>query len=137
MPASRRIPGPAAAGLLGGIVGQVDDARDARLDQRVGARRLAALVGARLQGHVGGRSGRIVAALGAVRERGALGVKAAQLGVPALADRLAVAGDDASDHGIGRDETAPALSHLERPGEVRTVVLRDRGSHVKRILQAD
>ena len=86
----------AAARLLGGIVGEVDDARDARIDQRVGAWRLAPFVCARLQGHVGGGAGGIVAALGAVRERGALCVKAAQLGVPALADRLAVAGDDAS-----------------------------------------
>ena len=87
MPASRRIPGPAAARLLGGIVGEVDDAGDARLDQRVRARRLAALVGARLERYVGGGARRVVAALGAVRERGALGVEAAQLGVPALADR--------------------------------------------------
>ena len=125
-------PGPAPASLLGGIVGEIDDARDARLDERVGARRLAALVGARLERHVRGRAGRVVAAFGAVLERGALSVEAAELRVPALADGLAVPGDDASDHGVGRDETAPAFGHLERSGEVRTVVLRDRGSHVER-----
>ena len=38
MPSSRRIPRPRPAGLLGRVVGGDDDAGDARLDDRVGAR---------------------------------------------------------------------------------------------------
>ncbi len=55
--------GAPAARLLGGVVGEVDDASDAGVDERVRARRLAALVRAGLERDVGGGAGRVVAAL--------------------------------------------------------------------------
>ena len=55
-------PRPAAAGLLGGVVGDVDDPRHAGLDQRVRAGRLAPLVRAGLERDVDGGAGRVVAA---------------------------------------------------------------------------
>lgn len=55
-------------------------------------------VAARLQRDVKIGSGCI---LGAVREGVALGVKAADVLVPALSDDAAVLDDDAADHGVG------------------------------------
>jgi hypothetical protein len=127
-------PGPAPGGLFGGVVAEIDDASDAGLDKRVRARRLATLVGARLERHVRGRAGGIVSASSAVPERGALCMEAAQLNVPALAERLAAARDDTSDHGVGRDQSAPAFGNLECPGEVRAVVLGHRRCH-QRVLR--
>jgi hypothetical protein len=39
-------------------------------------------------------------------------MEVAELGVPAFADRYPVADDHASDKRVGRDGSAPALSHL-------------------------
>ena len=86
-PPSRRIPGPAPGGLLARIVGGDHDPRDPRLEDRLGAGRLAALVRAGLQRHVHRRPGRVVAARAAVGERRPLGVQTAELGVEPLADR--------------------------------------------------
>ena len=86
-PPSRRIPGPRPAAFSRRVLGGDHDPRDAGLEDRLGAGRLAALVGAGLERHVHRRAGRVVAAAAAVGDRGALGVQAAELGVVALADR--------------------------------------------------
>ena len=83
--------GAAAAGLRARVVGGDHDPRDPGGEDRVGARRLAAVVRAGLERDVDRRPGRVVAALAAVGERGDLGVDVAERGVMALADHLAVA----------------------------------------------
>ena len=60
-PAVAEHAGPAAGGLLGRVLGRVDDAGDAGLEDRLGAGRLAAGVGAGLERDVDGRSGRVLA----------------------------------------------------------------------------
>ena len=85
-PPSRRIPGPRPLAFSLGSSEPIDDPGDAGGEDRVGARRLAALMCARLERHVHRRAGRIGAALARVGERRRLGVAAAELGVKALAD---------------------------------------------------
>ena len=51
-------------------------------------------------------------------EREHLGVRLAPSAVPALADDLAVADDDRSDHGVGMGCPASQLRQRERPREV-------------------
>src|SRR5206468_133874 len=80
---------PAAGGLLAGVVAGDDDAPDAGRDDRLGARRLLSLVAARLERDEERRAGE-VGAPGRL-DRRALGVQAAELLVPALAQHLAVA----------------------------------------------
>jgi hypothetical protein len=86
------------------------------------------VVGARLERDVERRAGGIAAAPAAVLERGDLGVRAAELGVEALADRLTTADDDGTDERIGTDPPTPPLGQLERPPQVRSILLcSDRG----------
>ena len=81
-----------------------EHAADAVLDDRVRAGRGAAPVAARLQCDVKIGSGCI---LGAVREGVALGVKAADVLVPAFTDDFSVLDDDAADHRIRIDPSVP------------------------------
>ena len=78
-------PEAAAGGLLGRVVGGDHDAGDAGLDDRVRARRRAAGVAARLERDVERRAAQVGPAGGG--DRRALGVRPAQLGVEALAQR--------------------------------------------------
>ena len=75
-----------------------DDTRDAGFDDRVGARRRAAVMGARLERDVERRAARLLARL---LERRGLGVAHELVLVPALADDLAVAHDDRADERDG------------------------------------
>ena len=113
-PAVAEDPGPAAGGLLGGIVRGDHHPRDARLEDRIDAGRLAALVGAGLERHVHRRPVRIAAALGEVGERRPLRVQAAERRMEPLAKNLAVADDHGADEGIGADPATPALRELQR-----------------------
>ena len=75
MPAARSRANPAPATRAVGILERGDDTRDAGRDQRVGARRRAPVVRARLERDVGGRAAGAVAGLG---QRADLGVGAAR-----------------------------------------------------------
>ena len=100
-----------------GVGDGVADGGDSCRDQRVGAGRGAAVVGARFEGDVDGRAARAVASVG---ERLDLGVVApGRLRAP-RADDLTVAHDDRADRGVRRGpaEGVPRLG--ERGGhEVR------------------
>jgi hypothetical protein len=93
----------AAAGQVVRVGGGVDDLGDARLDQRVGAGRLLAGVGARFEGDVGRRAARVVAPLAGVVQGPPLGVGLAEHPVRAHAQHRCAARDDAADHGVGLD----------------------------------
>ena len=110
----------AAVDLGVGVADRAHDARDAGLDQRVGAGRLAAVVAARLERDVGRRAPRRLAAGG---ERVALGVRLAAALVPPLAQHAAVARDDAADDGIRARAAAAALGQVERAIEQLRVAL--------------
>ena len=85
-----------AGGVLGRIIGGDDDAADAGAADRLGARRRAALVAARLQRHVQRRAAEVV--VGGGEDRLHLRVRTAQRAVEALAEDLLVARDDRADH---------------------------------------
>ena len=59
-----------------------------------------------------------------------LGVGAAELGVEALADRLAVAHQHRADERVGADPSATALGQLQRPLEVEPVLFCDHVGHL-------
>ena len=88
------------------------DLGDARAYQRVGTGRRRPVVGARLHGHVHGRSR---CRLARSRERDDLGVGAALALVPPLPDDRAVAHDDGPDDRVRIRRAAPSLRELERP----------------------
>ena len=102
-----------AAHLGIGIAHRRHHARHARFDQRVGARRRAAVVAAGFERDIDGgaaclRSGRA--------QRVGLGMRLAGADMPAFADDGAVPDDDTADAGIGRGgEQAPACQ-LQRMG---------------------
>ena len=87
-----------------------DNARDARLEQRIDARRSRTVVSAGLQRHVHRRAACTLARIG---EGGDLGVRAALAFVPALAHDLAVTHDDRADDRIGSRRAAAALGELD------------------------
>jgi hypothetical protein len=105
------------------IVGCDDDARDAGLEDRLGARRGSAVVGAGLERDVEGGAGRVLAA---GRESHALRVSlSGGLGY-ALADHPAVLHEHGPDH---RVRTGPAASfggQLDGPKEVSRVAIFER-----------
>ena len=70
----------------------------------------------------------------AVLQRRHLGVPTAELGVEALADRLAVAHEHRADQRVRADPAAAALGQLERPSEVDPILLCDGGWHLKLIV---
>ena len=122
-------PGAAAARLLARVLGRDHHPRDPRLEDRAHARGLATMVGAGLERHVHGRAGGVRAALAAVVDRRDLGVGTAQLGVKALADRLAVADQHRAHERVGADPAAAALGELERPLELEPVLRCDHHGH--------
>ena len=129
MPSSRRIPGPRPLAFSLGSSEAITTRADPGRQDRVGARRLAALVGAGLERHVQRRPRRLVTAGPAVLQRRHLGVRAAELGVEALADHLAVAHQHRADQRVRADPAAAALGQLERPSEVDPILLCDGGWH--------
>ena len=112
-------PEAAPGGLLGGIVGGDHDAPDARLQDRLGARRRLALVAARLERHVQRRPAQVRHAAGL--DRVDLGVRAAVFLVPALPQDLAVAGDHGADDRVGLDRAGAVARELDRAREVQLV----------------
>ena len=88
-----------------------DDAADAGGDERVGARRRAAVVRARLERDVDGRAADVDAARGGVAQRHHLGVRAAGFLRVAAADDAAVgADDDAADARVRVRQTPTACA---------------------------
>ena len=95
-----------------GILDGDDDPGHTGVDQRVGARRSAAIVRAGLEGDVGGGADR---SLARTSERFDLGVWATgRLGGPDT-DDFAVTDDEAADPRVGRRTTAGRGGHGERP----------------------
>ena len=126
-PPSRRIPGPRpeafSVGSSEAITTRAIPPRGSRRCRAAGA-----LVRAGLERHVHRRPGGVLAARAAVLERRPLGVQAAELGVEALADHLAVAHDDGADQRVGADLPPPILGQLQRALQVgRSVPVA--GSH--------
>ena len=93
------------------------DPRDARGDQRVGARRRRAVMGARLESDVDRRPPR---ALTCARERDHLGVRPPLPLVPALPDHLAVRDDHRAHDRVRIGGAAPSLGELEGPLEAHS-----------------
>ena len=100
------------------IAGADHDARHSRRHDRVGARRRATVMRARLERHVEGRAARCVARL---LERDRLGVPDSVVGVPALPHDLAVSHDDRADKRIVAGLAASLLGQFERAEEVTHV----------------
>jgi hypothetical protein len=109
----------AARSLLGGVVGGQHHAPDPRLQDRVGAGRRLALVAARLERHVEGRAAEVLQPAGL--DRVDLGVRAAVLLVPALAEDLAVAGDHRAHHRVRPDRARALARELDRSLEMSSV----------------
>jgi hypothetical protein len=82
---------------------------------------------ARLLRDVHRRPGRIGTAPAAVRERGHLGVDAAELGVPALPDDLAVANDYRTDDRVRAHPPPSGLAELNRPPKQDAIGICDYG----------
>ena len=111
----------AAGGLLGRVVRSDDDAADARGEDRVGARRRAAGVAARLERDVE----RGIAQIGvtAVGDRVDLGVGAAELLVPSLAQHPLPDRDDRADDGVGVDPAGAVRGERQRVSQVEQIGL--------------
>ena len=86
-------------------------------------------MGTWLESHVERGARRLVAARAAVGQRRHLGVRAAELGVIALADHLAVAHQDRADQRIGAHPPASLARELERPSEVDPILECDGDWH--------
>ncbi len=113
-------PETAPVDLRVGIADGADDARDARREQGVGARRLATVVAARLERDVGrGPDDRLAAGV----QRVALCVRLAAPDVPSLAQDASVAGDHAADERIRARAPASPLGQVERALEQLRVAL--------------
>jgi beta-glucosidase-like glycosyl hydrolase len=83
-----------------------------------------------LERHAHRPPGGVLAAAPAILESSALGMQSAQLGMEALADRLAVAHDDRAHQRVRADPSPPTLGQLESAphmGYVRAYELRDHG----------
>ena len=119
--AARRRADARAVHLVGRIDHGRDDAGDAGGDQRVGARRRAAVVAARLEVDVDGRP----AGVARGPQRRHLGVVAARPLVPALADDDAVADDHRAHHRVRRRGAPPVLGELGAAVQLSAVALVD------------
>ena len=104
------------------------DARDACGDQRIGARRRAARVVARLERHVGRGAPRIAPARLRVDQRVHLGMRESGARVEPFADQRPVLGEHAADAGIGRGGVEAERRLGERPRHVRAVGV-GKGGH--------
>ena len=133
-PAVAEDPRAAAARLLARVVGADHDPGDRRGEDRVGARRLATLVGARLERDVHGRPGGVAAAPAAVRQRRDLGVGLAERrrGGPRRSD--AVADDHRADERVRAHPAPPALGQLQRsPKVIPIAICEQRDSHLNQL----
>ena len=96
----------------------IDDARDARGDDRVDARRCLAVVRARLERHVHRRAARAITRRA---QRVDLGVRLAVSLVKSLADDRVAGNDDGADHWVRRRLSPPALGERERSPHVLSI----------------
>ena len=110
IPAARSRAKPAPA-TRGSGSSSADDPRHPGRDQRVGARRGAAVVRARLEGD---ERRRAACAIAGLRERAGLGVRATRRLGRADPDDLAVTHEHAADPGIGRGATAGGRAGRQR-----------------------
>src|SRR3954451_12490476 len=115
-------PRSAAGGLVGRILRRVDDARDPGLEDRLRAGRLAALVGAGLEGHVDRRAGGVLAVVAGILDSGPLGMESTQLRMEPLSDHLAVAHDHGAYQWVGADAPATALGELKSALQVGRIL---------------
>ena len=122
-------PRAAAGGLLARVVAADHDPGDPGGEDRVRARRLAALVGAGLERDVDRRPGGVVAARAAVGERRDLGVHAAEPGVKALADRLAAAEITAPTSGFGLTRPRPPSASSSARSEMGPILVCGDETH--------
>jgi hypothetical protein len=120
-PAVAQDPRPPSSGLLTRIVGGDHDPRDPRLENRLGARRLTALMSTGLQCHVHRRPGRVFTSPPAVGKSRTLSMQPPQLSVKSLANHLAITHHDSSNKRIRTHPTTPALRKLKRPPEMGLV----------------
>ena len=106
-----------------------DDARHAGSDERIGARRRAAVVRARLERDVDRRAANVDAARRGIAQRHRLGVRAARfLRVAAAGEPAVGADDDAADARIGIGQAHRVRGQRERFAHGRGgVVRRSRG----------
>ncbi|GIW73771.1 MAG: hypothetical protein KatS3mg103_0293 [Phycisphaerales bacterium] len=93
----------AASGLRVRIVHRVDHLADLRLEQRLDARRLPAVVGARLQRHEHPRPAHVVAQASGTLQGATLGVGLPEGPVRADAQHHPATLDHAADHRVGLD----------------------------------
>ncbi len=105
MPAAAKAAAPPRASGVGSGM-PIDHSANTGSDERSHARRGAALMRARLEGHVDVSTARGCAG---IRESQHLGVRLAGARVEALAHDRAVGDDHAADEGIGRGTTSAAL----------------------------
>ena len=101
-----------AVGLLGRVGAADDDFADLRFDERVGAGRLAACVGAGLEGDVDGGTGDIVSASRGVGQGLTFSVEITAPAVPSFTDDFAVPHDHAADRRVGAGEAPAELRQL-------------------------
>src|SRR6185369_4697173 len=97
---------PATADDLVGILASDDRSTNARANQRIGARRRAALVSVRLERHVRGGASRLRSGR---RQRHGFGMRTAGAPVVTTGDLTAVADEDATDGGIRSRPSEAAL----------------------------
>ncbi len=114
-------PRRAVRGVRIGVGHRGDDARDAGGNQRLGARRRAARVVARLERDVGRRAARIAAARLRVDQRVDLGVRFAGARMESFADRLAVLTSTQPTRGLGVAVYEAARGERERARHERAV----------------
>ena len=98
-----------------------DHARHAGLDERVGARGLLAVMGARLERHVDRRAAGVLAASRTVSQCATLGMLLPVARVPALADYVSVAHDDRAHQRVGVRMSCTARRKLQRPAHERSI----------------
>ena len=117
----------ASGGVRAGIVGGHHDAADPGRADRVGARRCAPGVTARLQGDVHGRGIQVV--VPGVADRLDLGVRGPGGPVIALTEDLLADGEHRADHRVGAHVAASVLGERDRAGQVQAVDLRNGHGH--------
>ena len=117
MPADLQPLDPACRHLVG-VTHAYHDAGNTCVDERLGARRGAADVVARLERHVDGCATR---GLSCIAQREHLGMRLAGARVEALAHDASVGDDDAANQGIGRSRATATLGHGHGTGQVRVI----------------
>src|SRR4029077_529378 len=93
---------------------------DAGLEERLGAGRLTALMGAGLERQVDRRAGGVRSACAAVLNCDPRGMQLAELGVETLSDHLTVAHEHGADQRIRAGVASTALREIEGSAQIRS-----------------